>query len=996
MFKLNKISAFLLSITVFVLSGLTAYAGPTTPGSGSPTTPGALCLDDADTWILCEPTFTFGDASAAIANGNFTSLTVGTLTVSGITMAGNLDMDGYNIVMDTDGDSAFVNDRDVGILDDEIGINLNGAADFLFQANTFNILAGSGLHLADDAPLRIGNTVAAPDASLAWNTTQTVDGLYLATATAQNTLLVAEQGDIAFDFAHAAATNPTMFVHSATQSTTQWLSLAHNQTNAVFDVGTGGFNWNFATVNRMTLTDDATFDTMLKIMDTTATPLETHIGHFADSASFPRTYIMGGQDATDTNWGLRFSHKNSSSAAQIPVIMQITSNNNTSYTNAESVNLVAGTTTNAGHMIYTGTGSAADGLPLYIGTEASGVLADLALKINTVATGQGIEIWQRAVTSGTPKALLVTSAAHTGLTASTEDIGINFNLSADKTWAAGLVATQREVLIQAPTYTTATFTTAATFAVSGAPSGTITNAYSIWAQAGVSAFAGGIIGGTQTALGTGYLLDLKNSSSANVTMATTNSNSAGFAQMALFNNSGDSSVIDVFGSTYVTAAFQRNTLLGAGRSLYITSNSSGGLSTATINLYTGGNPATPEFTMAGPVGNATFSALASTSGSPTVFTITAPAHTTLAASTEATDVNINLARTVQFNTGALTNQRAFRIQAPTYGFVGASTMTSAATFVVGGAPLEGTNATISFSKAMVIEDTAHNAASGYGLIIEGSGIANGAGAITTIVDFAVGGSPFSVSLGNETSTLTNLYRVFVDNDEYDSTTNVRTVSNVGAASFSAPSVVVGSSLVTMQNIAGVRIDNDIHEYPSLAALNYKGLDVGLGTITVTGTTGMTATVGVSGVNIGIITVTDASVATMTAAASLYVEGAVAQAGSLTITNKYAMWVDAGSSRFDGDFVMGSKGIDTTAGDSATVNGIAGRFRKDATGTTFTLTNSFITANSIIQLTYASDPGITGFDAYVVAGAGSATITFTTSGVAAAPTNSTDINFFVAN
>lgn len=89
-------------------------------------------------------------------------------------------------------------------------------------------------------------------------------------------------------------------------------------------------------------------------------------------------------------------------------------------------------------------------------------------------------------------------------------------------------------------------------------------------------------------------------------------------------------------------------------------------------------------------------------------------------------------------------------------------------------------------------------------------------------------------------------------------------------------------------------------------------------------------------------------------------------------------------------------INTTAGDSATINSRVGRFRKDTTGTTFTLTNSFITANSIIQLTLASDPGITGFDFFVVAGAGSAVITFTTSGVAAAPTNNLDVNFLVIN
>lgn len=89
-----------------------------------------------------------------------------------------------------------------------------------------------------------------------------------------------------------------------------------------------------------------------------------------------------------------------------------------------------------------------------------------------------------------------------------------------------------------------------------------------------------------------------------------------------------------------------------------------------------------------------------TTGSPTLWKLTGPAHTTLTASTEATDVNFALNRTVQFATGNITTQRAFRIQAPTYGFVGASTLTNAATFYVDGAPAAATNATITNSYAV--------------------------------------------------------------------------------------------------------------------------------------------------------------------------------------------------------------------------------------------------------------------------------------------------------
>lgn len=94
----------------------------------------------------------------------------------------------------------------------------------------------------------------------------------------------------------------------------------------------------------------------------------------------------------------------------------------------------------------------------------------------------------------------------------------------------------------------------------------------------------------------------------------------------------------------------------------------------------------------------------------------------------------------------------------------------------------------------------------------------------------------------------------------------------------------------------------------------------------------------------------------------------------------------------------NKGINTTSGDAATINGSAGRFRKDNSGTSFTLTNSFITANSIITLTPVT-AGLTGGKFLTVqAGVGSAVITFEdeATGVATAPSADMDINFVVIN
>jgi hypothetical protein len=105
---------------------------------------------------------------------------------------------------------------------------------------------------------------------------------------------------------------------------------------------------------------------------------------------------------------------------------------------------------------------------------------------------------------------------------------------------------------------------------------------------------------------------------------------------------------------------------------------------------------------------------------------------------------------------------------------------------------------------------------------------------------------------------------------------------------------------------------------------------------------------------------------------------------------------SGSILINADIQFVSKSIDASAGDAITINSPVGRFRKDTSGTTFVLTNKYITSNSIIILQYASDPGVTGFDNIVSAGMGSCSITFTTSGVPAAPTNNTDMNFLIFN
>lgn len=83
-------------------------------------------------------------------------------------------------------------------------------------------------------------------------------------------------------------------------------------------------------------------------------------------------------------------------------------------------------------------------------------------------------------------------------------------------------------------------------------------------------------------------------------------------------------------------------------------------------------------------------------------------------------------------------------------------------------------------------------------------------------------------------------------------------------------------------------------------------------------------------------------------------------------------------------------INTTSGDSATIHKAAGRFRKDGSGTSFTLTNNLVTANSIVLVTLATGQGTVGnISLDAVPGAGSVVINFS-----AQPNADCDVNFFV--
>jgi hypothetical protein len=79
------------------------------------------------------------------------------------------------------------------------------------------------------------------------------------------------------------------------------------------------------------------------------------------------------------------------------------------------------------------------------------------------------------------------------------------------------------------------------------------------------------------------------------------------------------------------------------------------------------------------------------------------AKSSLTASTEFNNVQVNNTYTWTWLTGNITTQRHFLVTAPTYAFNGASTITSAATFAISAAPTAGTNATITNSYALWVQ-----------------------------------------------------------------------------------------------------------------------------------------------------------------------------------------------------------------------------------------------------------------------------------------------------
>ena len=324
-------------------------------------------------------------------------------------------------------------------------------------------------------------------------------------------------------------------------------------------------------------------------------------------------------------------------------------------------------------------------------------------------------------TAGTLSPMLsMSGGALSGLTIHTEHNSVMMDFSATKTWNTGSLANQREIYILAPTYAfnaASVITNAATCAIAGLPvlgtNATFTRAFGLWITGGTLQPTTGsqVVIGNLLTNDTLFAPPSGNASFYGLSLAYNYDATSTTGTIAAIRVEADNNVADGTGTVYLML-LRNNTNIFSVRDY-------GSTAIAQTVVNTGITPAAS-------------------------LSVTGAAHSSMSAGVEAINANFNFSATKTWSTGAITTQREFVIQAPTYAFDGASTITTAATFAITGAPAAGTNATITTPLALWVQtgssqfvptQTIANAA---GANWNGLGVAastltiTGAGTITTL------------------------------------------------------------------------------------------------------------------------------------------------------------------------------------------------------------------------------------------------------------------------
>lgn len=131
-------------------------------------------------------------------------------------------------------------DTDVSARQEYLEIYINTGGNLIFSGIFGYALWNISNRYAADVQMMFGDY---GNIAFEADTGQTVDsglmGLRKYSTTQSPVLIICEFSDMGFDFAHPQQVNPTLFLHSDNQSTTEWLSFHHDGTDGVIAVGTG-------------------------------------------------------------------------------------------------------------------------------------------------------------------------------------------------------------------------------------------------------------------------------------------------------------------------------------------------------------------------------------------------------------------------------------------------------------------------------------------------------------------------------------------------------------------------------------------------------------------------------------------------------------------------------------------------------------------------------------------------------------------------------------
>jgi hypothetical protein len=94
-------------------------------------------------------------------------------------------------------------------------------------------------NIRDGVSINFGTTTDNTNSSLIYSTANTANTLVLGLGSDSRSLIICEKDDIGTNWGYAIQANPTLYIHSSLTTVAQYLSLAHNQSNAIISSGVG-------------------------------------------------------------------------------------------------------------------------------------------------------------------------------------------------------------------------------------------------------------------------------------------------------------------------------------------------------------------------------------------------------------------------------------------------------------------------------------------------------------------------------------------------------------------------------------------------------------------------------------------------------------------------------------------------------------------------------------------------------------------------------------